>query len=62
MDVLNMLLLLLPGTPTVFQGDEIKMLNVAVSWEQTQDPFGLFWGKVLIMYIFSPAYKIEFLL
>ena len=45
-DVMTLLLLLLPGTPTVYQGDEIGMRDVDVSWEQTQDPKALFYGKV----------------
>ena len=45
-DVMTLLLLLLPGTPTVYQGDEIAMTNVDVPWEQAQDPKALYFGKV----------------
>ncbi|XP_063608438.1 maltase 1-like [Penaeus indicus] len=37
-DALNMLILLLPGTPVTYYGEEIGMLNTFISWEDTQDP------------------------
>lgn len=37
-DALNMLVLLLPGTPVTYYGEEIGMLNTFISWEDTQDP------------------------
>ncbi len=43
---LNMALLLLPGTPTTFYGEEILMRPVHVSYENTQDPVGKFFGPV----------------
>ena len=44
--VLNMLLLLLPGTPTTYQGEEFGMLDTQVSFEETQDPRGKNFGPV----------------
>ncbi|MGH0147506.1 UNVERIFIED_CONTAM: hypothetical protein FKN15_010633 [Acipenser sinensis] len=41
-NVINMLLLTLPGTPTSYYGEEIGMENIAVSEDQIQDPFGKF--------------------
>ncbi|KAM4597506.1 amino acid transporter heavy chain SLC3A1-like, partial [Polymixia lowei] len=38
--VINMLLLTLPGTPTVYYGEEIGMENINVTWSQTLDPAG----------------------
>ncbi|KAK1171057.1 neutral and basic amino acid transport protein rBAT [Acipenser oxyrinchus oxyrinchus] len=38
-NVINMLLLTLPGTPTSYYGEEIGMENIAVSEDQIQDPF-----------------------
>jgi len=35
-----MILLLLPGTPVTYYGEEIGMKNGNISWEDTQDPFG----------------------
>ena len=46
MNAINMILLLLPGTPTTYQGEEIGMLNIKVSYEDTQDPFGKLVGPV----------------
>lgn len=45
-NAINALLLLLPGTPTVYYGDEIGMLNVDVSFEETKDTNALKYGKV----------------
>ena len=45
-NAVNMLLLLLPGTPFTYYGEEIGMHDVNVSWEQTQDPAGKRWGQV----------------
>ncbi|KAL7638904.1 UNVERIFIED_CONTAM: hypothetical protein RMT77_010438 [Armadillidium vulgare] len=39
-DALNMFLLLLPGTPVSYYGEEIGMENVFISYEDTQDPAG----------------------
>lgn len=36
-----MLLLSLRGTPTLYQGDELGMENVAIPLDQQQDPYGL---------------------
>ena len=44
--VLNMLLLLLPGTLTTYQGEEFGMLDTQVSFEETQDPWGKNFGPV----------------
>ncbi|ESO88471.1 hypothetical protein LOTGIDRAFT_126021 [Lottia gigantea] len=41
----NMLLLTLKGTPTTYYGEEIGMEEIHVSFEDTQDPFGLRFGK-----------------
>ncbi len=38
--VAMMLLLTLRGTPTIYQGDELGLANVAVPPEREQDPFG----------------------
>ncbi|KAG7156608.1 Maltase 2-like [Homarus americanus] len=43
-DALNMMTLLLPGTPVTYYGEEIGMENTFVSWEDTQDPQGCRWG------------------
>ncbi|KAK4303292.1 hypothetical protein Pmani_024677 [Petrolisthes manimaculis] len=44
-DALNMLNLLLPGTPTTYYGEELGMENTFISWEDTRDPKGCRWGK-----------------
>ncbi len=44
--VLNMLLLLLPGTPTTYQGEEMGMLDTIVTFEETLDPAGKNAGPV----------------
>ncbi|XP_047501257.1 maltase A3-like isoform X1 [Penaeus chinensis] len=44
-DALNMLILLLPGTPVTYYGEEIGMVDAAVSWEETQDPQGRHYGR-----------------
>ncbi|KAK6489290.1 neutral and basic amino acid transport protein rBAT [Huso huso] len=41
-NVINMLLLMLPGMPTSYYGEEIGMENTAVSEDHIQDPFGKF--------------------
>ncbi|XP_043915977.1 neutral and basic amino acid transport protein rBAT [Protopterus annectens] len=41
-NVINMLLLTLPGTPTTYYGEEIGMKNINVSDDEIQDPFGRF--------------------
>lgn len=40
-DAFNILLLTLKGTPTTYYGEEIGLADIAVSFEETQDP----WGK-----------------
>lgn len=40
-DAMNVLLLTLPGTPTTYYGEEIAMVEIELSFEQVQDP----WGK-----------------
>ena len=47
-NVLNMLNLLLPGTPTTYYGEELAMTDIAVSYTDTQDPFGKNIGKVML--------------
>ncbi|KAM3606695.1 uncharacterized protein V6R79_021506 [Siganus canaliculatus] len=37
---INMMLLTLPGTPTTYYGEEIGMLNINITQDQVQDPFG----------------------
>ena len=44
----NMLLLLLPGTPTTYYGEELGMCGIKVTYEDTQDPFGINMGPVSI--------------
>ncbi|KAB7502886.1 Maltase A1 [Armadillidium nasatum] len=39
-DALNMFILLLPGTPTTYYGEEIGMVDTYISYEDTQDPAG----------------------
>jgi glycosidase len=43
-DIANMLLLLLPGTPTCYYGDEIGMINANISYQDSVDPAGCNWG------------------
>ncbi len=45
-NAMNMLLLLLPGTPTTYYGEEIGMKAIQVSYEDTQDPHGRNFGPV----------------
>ena len=45
-DALNMLLLTLKGTPTTYYGEELGMIDIEVSYEDTQDPFGKNMGPV----------------
>ena len=41
------MLLLLPGTPTTYQGEEIAQLDIEpLSFEETQDPAGKRLGEV----------------
>lgn len=37
---MNMLVMLLPGISVTYQGEEIGMLDVELTWEQTVDPAG----------------------
>lgn len=39
-DIMNMILLMLPGTAVTYYGEEIGMCNAEISWEQTVDPAG----------------------
>ena len=41
-----MLLLLLPGTPTTYYGEELGMRGISVSYDDTQDPHGKHFGPV----------------
>lgn len=50
---LNMLLLLLPGTPITYYGEEIAMQNVHVPYEQSVDPAGLNFGPVGCMFVIA---------
>uniref|UniRef100_A0A2C9K4W5 Glycosyl hydrolase family 13 catalytic domain-containing protein n=1 Tax=Biomphalaria glabrata TaxID=6526 RepID=A0A2C9K4W5_BIOGL len=43
-DVFNMLLLTLKGTPTMYYGEELGMLQADISWNQTIDRWGLNFG------------------
>nr|XP_045597498.1 probable maltase [Procambarus clarkii] len=43
-DALNMMILLLPGTPVVYYGEEIGMEDTAITWNETRDSLGLRWG------------------
>ena len=43
---LNMVLLLLPGTPTTYYGEEILMTPLDGTYEETQDPVGKVSGPV----------------
>ncbi|XP_013421849.1 alpha-glucosidase-like isoform X2 [Lingula anatina] len=43
-NAMNTLLLLLPGTPTTYNGEELGLTNIEVSYEDTQDPFGKRFG------------------
>lgn len=43
-NALNMVLLLLPGTPTTYYGEELGMESKDITFEETQDPFGLYFG------------------
>ncbi|ELU08812.1 hypothetical protein CAPTEDRAFT_178960 [Capitella teleta] len=44
-NTMNMLLLLLPGVPFTYYGEEIGMQGVKVAFEDTQDPFGINMGQ-----------------
>ncbi|KAK2716300.1 hypothetical protein QYM36_010766, partial [Artemia franciscana] len=43
-DGVNMINLLMPGTPITYYGEEIGMINTFISYEDTQDPFGCNFG------------------
>jgi len=43
-DIANMLLLLLPGTPTYYNGDEIGMIDAGISYADTKDQSACKWG------------------
>ena len=45
-NAMNMILLLLPGTPTTYYGEEIGMKAISVSYADTQDPHGKNFGPV----------------
>ncbi|XP_021941641.1 maltase 1-like isoform X2 [Zootermopsis nevadensis] len=40
-DAINMIMLLLPGTPVTYNGEEMGMEDTDVSWEQTKDTVGI---------------------
>ncbi|XP_055536136.1 maltase A3-like [Wyeomyia smithii] len=46
-DVMNMILMSLPGATITYQGEEIGMTDVYVSWEETVDPAACNAGKDL---------------
>ena len=46
LNAMNMLLMTLPGLAFMYYGDEIGMRHISVSYEQTQDPFGVLAGPV----------------
>ena len=48
----NVMLLTLPGTPTTYQSEEIGQLDIWVSYEDTQDPWGKYYGKVYVFLCF----------
>nr|KAG5690792.1 hypothetical protein BaRGS_015319 [Batillaria attramentaria] len=43
-DALHVLLLTLQGTPTTYYGEELAMLDIQVSFEETVDPWGINYG------------------
>lgn len=45
-NTMNMLMMLLPGVAITYYGEEIGMKGVKVSYEDTQDPFGINMGPV----------------
>lgn len=45
-NAMNAVLLLLPGVSTTYYGEEIGMLNINVSFEDTKDTKALNYGKV----------------
>jgi len=45
-NILNMLLLTLPGTPTTYYGEEIGMEDVFYTYNETKDPSGCNFGQV----------------
>ncbi len=49
---LNVMLLLLPGTATTYQGEEIGMVDTIVSYEETLDPWGKNFGPVSLSLFF----------
>ncbi|KAI5694410.1 hypothetical protein M8J75_016335 [Diaphorina citri] len=46
-DAMNSLLLLLPGTAILYNGQELGMADIDVLWEDVQDPFGRNMGPAL---------------
>ena len=44
-DGFNMMSLMLPGVAVTYNGEEIRMTNTEVSWEDTVDPAGLNCGE-----------------
>ncbi|KAL3866289.1 hypothetical protein ACJMK2_043596 [Sinanodonta woodiana] len=54
-DALNTLLLLLPGTPTTYYGEELGMEEVFVTFDETQDPQGKYFGKVYKQFSRDPV-------
>ncbi|XP_059155316.1 maltase 1-like [Physella acuta] len=49
-DVYNMLVLTLWGTPTTYYGEELGMLQANITWEETVDPWGLNFGPDRYMF------------
>ena len=43
---MNTMLLLLPGIATTYYGEEIGMLDINLSFDETQDPWGIQAGPV----------------
>mgnify|MGYP003623941527 CR=1 FL=1 len=40
-DAINMITILLPGTPVTYYGEEIGMENTEISYNNTKDPYGI---------------------
>ena len=54
----NTLLLLLPGTPTTYQGEELGMRNILPSFDDAQDPRGKEYGPVRTTTIHSNTWRV----
>ena len=44
-DIMNMLVLLLPGTAITYNGEEIGMEDTPISWQEAKDPLCFQVGK-----------------